>query len=86
MVTFHFVYFSWKQLLSLKNDNIIYSCFLLDADYNKFLEFYNGDEEKFPSNPETLLEEIEAKTKELSCELLFKLPNKTTLLINRISH
>uniref|UniRef100_A0A8C1NJV2 UPF3B regulator of nonsense mediated mRNA decay n=1 Tax=Cyprinus carpio TaxID=7962 RepID=A0A8C1NJV2_CYPCA len=37
-----------------------------DADYKKFLEFYNGDEEKFPSNPETLLEEIEAKTKELS--------------------
>ncbi|XP_051944860.1 regulator of nonsense transcripts 3B-like [Xyrauchen texanus] len=37
-----------------------------DADYKKFLELYNGDEEKFPSNPETLLEEIEAKTKELS--------------------
>ncbi|XP_056625821.1 regulator of nonsense transcripts 3B [Triplophysa dalaica] len=46
-----------------------------DADYNKFLEFYNGDEEKFPSNPETLLEEIEAKTKELSSK-------KTTPLLD----
>lgn len=38
---------------------------LLDADYKKFLEIYNGDDEKFTSTPETLLEEIEAKTKEL---------------------
>ncbi|TRY97972.1 hypothetical protein DNTS_000299 [Danionella cerebrum] len=37
-----------------------------DPDYKKFLDVYNGDEEKSPSNPETLLEEIEAKTKELS--------------------
>ncbi|KAM7417350.1 hypothetical protein PAMA_017148 [Pampus argenteus] len=36
-----------------------------DPDYKKFLEYYNGDEEKFTSTPETLLEEIEAKTKEL---------------------
>uniref|UniRef100_A0A4W4G273 UPF3 domain-containing protein n=1 Tax=Electrophorus electricus TaxID=8005 RepID=A0A4W4G273_ELEEL len=36
-----------------------------DSDYKKFLELYNGDEEKFSSTPETLLEEIEAKTKEL---------------------
>uniref|UniRef100_A0A4W5R5D6 UPF3 domain-containing protein n=1 Tax=Hucho hucho TaxID=62062 RepID=A0A4W5R5D6_9TELE len=36
-----------------------------DADYKKFLEIYNGDDEKFTSTPETLLEEIEAKTKEL---------------------
>uniref|UniRef100_A0A3P8S7W1 UPF3B regulator of nonsense mediated mRNA decay n=1 Tax=Amphiprion percula TaxID=161767 RepID=A0A3P8S7W1_AMPPE len=36
-----------------------------DPDYKKFLEFYNGDEEKFTSTPETLLEEIEAKSKEL---------------------
>ncbi|KAJ8351216.1 hypothetical protein SKAU_G00226920 [Synaphobranchus kaupii] len=36
-----------------------------DADYKKFLEHYNGDDEKFTSTPETLLEEIEAKTKEL---------------------
>lgn len=46
-----------------------------DSDYKKFLEFYNGDEEKFPSNPETLLEEIEAKTKELSSK-------KTTPLLD----
>ncbi|KAG7484261.1 hypothetical protein MATL_G00047330 [Megalops atlanticus] len=36
-----------------------------DADFKKFLENYNGDEEKLMSTPETLLEEIEAKTKEL---------------------
>ncbi|KAI1898100.1 hypothetical protein AGOR_G00068860 [Albula goreensis] len=36
-----------------------------DADYKKFLEYYNGDDEKLTSTPETLLEEIEAKTKEL---------------------
>ncbi|XP_066505158.1 regulator of nonsense transcripts 3B isoform X2 [Hoplias malabaricus] len=36
-----------------------------DADYKKFLEIYNGDDEKLSSTPETLLEEIEAKTKEL---------------------
>ncbi|MBN3323776.1 REN3B protein, partial [Atractosteus spatula] len=36
-----------------------------DSDYRKFLEHYNGDEEKLTSTPETLLEEIEAKTKEL---------------------
>ncbi|KAK7138037.1 hypothetical protein R3I94_013616 [Phoxinus phoxinus] len=46
-----------------------------DADYKKFLEFYNGDEEKFPSNPETLLEEIEARTKEFSAK-------KTTPLLD----
>ncbi|XP_060935086.1 regulator of nonsense transcripts 3B [Limanda limanda] len=36
-----------------------------DPDYKKFLEAYNGDEEKLTSTPETLLEEIEAKSKEL---------------------
>ncbi|XP_029020220.1 regulator of nonsense transcripts 3B [Betta splendens] len=36
-----------------------------DPDYKKFLEYYNGDDEKLTSTPETLLEEIEAKTKEL---------------------
>uniref|UniRef100_A0A7N6BL83 UPF3 domain-containing protein n=1 Tax=Anabas testudineus TaxID=64144 RepID=A0A7N6BL83_ANATE len=36
-----------------------------DPDYKKFLEYYNGDEGKLTSTPETLLEEIEAKTKEL---------------------
>lgn len=36
-----------------------------DIDYKRFLEIYNGDDEKFSSTPETLLEEIEAKTKEL---------------------
>lgn len=38
---------------------------LSDPDYKKFLEYYNRDEEKLTSTPETLLEEIEAKTKEL---------------------
>ncbi|KAL0973644.1 hypothetical protein UPYG_G00207830 [Umbra pygmaea] len=51
-----------------------------DADYKKFLEIYNGDDEKFTSTPETLLEEIEAKTKELvakkSTPLLDFLKNK----------
>ncbi|XP_062855905.1 regulator of nonsense transcripts 3B [Trichomycterus rosablanca] len=36
-----------------------------DADYKRFLELYNGDDEKLSSTPETLLEEIEAKSKEL---------------------
>ncbi|XP_076877084.1 regulator of nonsense transcripts 3B [Brachyhypopomus gauderio] len=46
-----------------------------DSDYNKFLEIYNGDDEKFSSTPETLLEEIEAKTKEL-------IAKKTTPLLD----
>ncbi|MEE6470385.1 hypothetical protein FKM82_008955 [Ascaphus truei] len=36
-----------------------------DLEYNKFLENYCADEEKVCANPETLLGEIEAKTKEL---------------------
>ncbi|XP_070693243.1 regulator of nonsense transcripts 3B [Pempheris klunzingeri] len=36
-----------------------------DPDYRKFLEYYNGDDEKLASTPETLLEELEAKSKEL---------------------
>lgn len=39
--------------------------FLTDPEYKKFLEYYNGDEEKFTSSPEILLEELEAKSKEL---------------------
>lgn len=39
--------------------------FLSDPEYKKFLENYNGDEEKLTSTPETLLEELEAKSKEL---------------------
>ncbi len=39
--------------------------FLSDPEYKKFLEYYNGDEEKLASTPETLLEELEAKSKEL---------------------
>lgn len=38
---------------------------LSDPEYKKFLENYNGDEEKLASTPETLLEELEAKSKEL---------------------
>ncbi|RXM33862.1 Regulator of nonsense transcripts 3A [Acipenser ruthenus] len=36
-----------------------------DPEYKKFLESYCGDEEKATANPETLLGEIEAKTREL---------------------
>ncbi|XP_029368321.1 regulator of nonsense transcripts 3B [Echeneis naucrates] len=54
-----------------------------DPDYKKFLEYYNGDEEKFVSTPETLLEEIEAKSKELVAKkttpLLDFLKNKQRL-------
>lgn len=51
---------------SIESSNqFIWLPFLSDPDYKKFLEYYNGDEEKFTSTPETLLEEIEAKTKEL---------------------
>ncbi|XP_012697589.2 regulator of nonsense transcripts 3B [Clupea harengus] len=46
-----------------------------DGDYKKFLELYNGDDEKLTSTPETLLEEIEAKTKEL-------IAKKTTPLLD----
>lgn len=58
--------------------------FLLDADYKKFLEFYNGDEEKSPSNPEILLEEIEAKTKELSCEFQHKTTDEKKFFYSRL--
>ncbi|KAL4631592.1 regulator of nonsense transcripts 3B isoform X1 [Arapaima gigas] len=54
-----------------------------DPDYKKFLENYNGDDEKLTSTPETLLEEIEAKTKELVAKkttpLLDFLKNKQRL-------
>ncbi|XP_063046524.1 regulator of nonsense transcripts 3B [Engraulis encrasicolus] len=47
-----------------------------DGDYRKFLEFYNGEnDEKLTSTPETLLEELEAKTKEL-------ISKKTTPLLD----
>lgn len=38
---------------------------LLDPEYKRFLENYSCDEEKSMANPETLLGEIEAKTREL---------------------
>lgn len=38
---------------------------LQDPDYKKFLDYYSGDNEKLTSTPETLLEEIEARSKEL---------------------
>ncbi|TWW55237.1 Regulator of nonsense transcripts 3B [Takifugu flavidus] len=51
-----------------------------DPEYKKFLEYYNGDEEKLTSSPEILLEELEAKSKELvakkSTPLLDFLKNK----------
>ncbi|XP_072292270.1 regulator of nonsense transcripts 3B isoform X2 [Eucyclogobius newberryi] len=53
-----------------------------DLDYKKFLEYYNGNDEKLTCTPETLLEEIEAKSKELgkkSTPLLDFLKNKQRL-------
>ncbi|XP_019714897.1 regulator of nonsense transcripts 3A-like, partial [Hippocampus comes] len=41
-----------------------------DPEYKRFLENYSCDEEKSMANPETLLGEIEAKTKELIGKLL----------------
>uniref|UniRef100_A0AAV2MK77 UPF3 domain-containing protein n=1 Tax=Knipowitschia caucasica TaxID=637954 RepID=A0AAV2MK77_KNICA len=52
---------------------------LEDPDYKKFLEIYNGNDEKLTSTPETLLEEIEARSKEFgrkSTPLLDFLKNK----------
>ncbi|XP_073455436.1 regulator of nonsense transcripts 3B isoform X1 [Aquarana catesbeiana] len=46
-----------------------------DPEYKKFLESYNLDEEKLTSTPETLLEEIEARTKEM-------IAKKTTPLLS----
>uniref|UniRef100_A0A3P9K3A1 UPF3B regulator of nonsense mediated mRNA decay n=1 Tax=Oryzias latipes TaxID=8090 RepID=A0A3P9K3A1_ORYLA len=37
-----------------------------DPDYKRFLEYYNGDDNKLTTTPETLLEEVEARSKELS--------------------
>lgn len=37
----------------------------VDPEYKKFLESYSADDEKLTSTPETLLEEIEARNKEL---------------------
>ncbi|XP_072127078.1 regulator of nonsense transcripts 3B [Mobula birostris] len=49
-----------------------------DPEYKKFLESYNNmDDEKNSNNPETLLEEIEAKTKELAAK-------KTTPLLDYV--
>lgn len=39
--------------------------FHLDPEYKRFLENYSCDEEKSMANPEILLGEIEAKTREL---------------------
>lgn len=39
--------------------------FCVDPEYKKFLESYSADDEKLTSTPETLLEEIEARNKEL---------------------
>uniref|UniRef100_A0A1A8MYV5 UPF3 regulator of nonsense transcripts homolog B n=1 Tax=Nothobranchius pienaari TaxID=704102 RepID=A0A1A8MYV5_9TELE len=50
-----------------------------DPDYKKFLEYYNGDEEKLTSTPETLLEEIEARSKELEAK-------KTTPLLDYLKN
>lgn len=64
-----FVQFSvWTDTFSHINTSIFFFffyLFFLDPEYTKFLEYYNGDEEKFTSSPEILLEELEAKSKEL---------------------
>lgn len=60
MATDTFSHFIFHVFVSL--------CFVfvfVDPEYKKFLEFYNGDEEKSTSSPEILLEELEAKSKEL---------------------
>ncbi|XP_075040401.1 regulator of nonsense transcripts 3B [Mixophyes fleayi] len=46
-----------------------------DPEYRKFLDAYSVDEEKLTSTPETLLEEIEAKNKEMTAK-------KTTPLLS----
>ncbi|XP_030065487.1 regulator of nonsense transcripts 3B [Microcaecilia unicolor] len=46
-----------------------------DPEYRKFLENYSADDEKLACTPETLLEEIEARNKEL-------IAKKTTPLLN----
>ncbi|XP_014462699.2 regulator of nonsense transcripts 3B isoform X2 [Alligator mississippiensis] len=46
-----------------------------DPEYKKFLESYSADDEKLTSTPETLLEEIEARNKEL-------IAKRTTPLLN----
>lgn len=46
-----------------------------DPDYKKFLEHYNGDDEKMTTTPEILLEELEARSKELGAK-------KTTPLLD----
>lgn len=65
--------FSWhhsgKQILflsciSMYLHNAIFFSFT-DPEYRKFLESYCADEEKICANPEILLGEIEAKTREL---------------------
>ncbi|XP_053328773.1 regulator of nonsense transcripts 3B [Spea bombifrons] len=54
-----------------------------DPEYRKFLDSYNVDEEKLTSTPETLLEEIEARNKEMIAKkttpLLSFLKNKQRL-------
>lgn len=49
----------WSCLIMLVFEN------LSDPEYKRFLENYSCDEEKSMANPETLLGEIEAKTREL---------------------
>lgn len=55
---------------AVKNNYLSFLCLFsvcgwLDPEYKRFLEIYNGDEEKLASTPETLLEELEARSKEL---------------------
>lgn len=61
--------FSWHHsenfCYSLQSVNIIQKFFFTDPEYRKFLESYCADEEKICANPEILLGEIEAKTREL---------------------
>lgn len=51
--------------LLIHGEKLINVYLFSDPEYRRFLENYSCDEEKSMANPETLLGEIEAKTREL---------------------
>lgn len=63
---FRFIFnLPWCRKFFLKSIFSVYLNNDLDPEYRKFLESYAADNEKMTSTPETLLEEIEAKNREL---------------------
>lgn len=62
-----FLMSQWKidSISFMQSTNVIQKFIFTDPEYRKFLESYCADEEKICANPETLLGEIEAKTREL---------------------